>query len=123
MAIMEWVAFIETVCYLGSHLTLYFGLPIYLSVGLMTIWASCGFVLLPVITEEMIKICSIVGPERIVFANGLFQTASQISTAIEGACMGIFFVQGDNKWPLLGGVIMSFIFLMSLVWLSYFEHY
>ena len=123
MAIMEWLTFLQTICYMGCNFSLYLGFNVWVAVSQMMIVASCGFIAVPVITEEMIKICSIIAPERIVFATGLFQTGSQITTAILGSCMTKFWGNNDRELKLCGGIIMTFIFVLSLICISYFEHY
>ena len=123
MAIMEWVVFVQVIAYMGSHFSFYFGFNIWICISFMLVVAGCGFILLPVIQEEMVKICSIVGPERIVFATGMFQTGSQITTAILGTVMGKFYGNNDRELKLCGGIIMSFVFLISLICIAYFEHY
>ena len=82
MAIMEWLTAMQLISYMAGHLCMYFEVNMFISFGCLLIFAACGFTALPVVTEEIIKICSIVEPERIVFAVGLIQTASQICTAI-----------------------------------------
>jgi intracellular septation protein A len=89
--------------------------------GMAILWAMCAFIQIPVITEEVIKICSIVGPERLIFATGLLQTASQIGTAILGSTMGYFFDMKDKIWTSVGGAIMAFFFVLSLVFLILFN--
>lgn len=90
--------------------------------GMAIAWAMCAFIQIPVITEEVIKICSIVGPERLIFATGLLQTASQIGTAILGSTMGYFFDKKDRNWTAVGGAIMAFFFVLSLVFVILFNN-
>ena len=123
MAIMEWIVFLQIICYMGCNFSLYLGFNVWVAVSRMMIVASCGFIAVLVIQEEMIKICSIIGPERIIFATGMFQTASQITTAILGASMTKFYGNNDRELKLCGSIIMTFIFVLSLICISYFEHY
>lgn len=82
MAIMEWLTAAQVLFYMSSHFTMYYQINLYVSTMIFVLFAIPGFIALPIVTEEIIKICSIVGPDRIIFATGLLQTASYISTGI-----------------------------------------
>jgi len=72
-----------------------------------------GFLQVPVITEEVIKISTILGADRLIWAVGLLQTASQIMTAILGATIGFFYDDKNKTMVLCSGIIIGFCLMMS----------
>lgn len=63
IAILEWVAVLLIFSYLGVFTAIYFEFNKYFVLGFGIVWGCCGFTIVPVLTEEVIKICSVVQPE------------------------------------------------------------
>lgn len=70
MYIMCFVIFIEVIAYSFIYIVIYFEWNKYFTLSSGIVFAIGGFTIVPVITEEVIKICSIIGPERMVYATG-----------------------------------------------------
>ena len=123
LIVIERMLIVSVIFYCFGFFYMYFCLPQYGAVSFQVVFITIGIAHVPILTEEIIKYCSVAFPGNTVYATGLLMIGfSAVGTGLS-AGIGLFFDTKVDKreWTVVAGLLMSTFFLIYVVFISLAE--